>query len=126
MRVLITGGAGFLGSHLCDRFLTEGHSVLAMDNLITGSMDNIAHLLGHESFTFFKHNASHKLKSKVVAQGKALLNRIFHFYAQKNFQKQWKGEFHKYFIHVLKNSSNAAVCSSPHYTMRRFLTAFVE
>ncbi len=51
MRVLITGGAGFLGSHLCDRFLTEGHTVLAMDNLITGSMDNIAHLLGHDRFT---------------------------------------------------------------------------
>ena len=56
MRVLITGGAGFLGSHLCDRFLTEGHTVLAMDNLITGSMDNIAHLLGHDRFTFIKHN----------------------------------------------------------------------
>jgi dTDP-glucose 4,6-dehydratase len=56
MRVLITGGAGFLGSHLCDRFLSEGHTVLAMDNLITGSMDNIAHLLGHGEFTFIKHN----------------------------------------------------------------------
>jgi dTDP-glucose 4,6-dehydratase len=56
MRVLITGGAGFLGSHLCDRFLAEGHTVLAMDNLITGSMDNIAHLLGHDRFTFIKHN----------------------------------------------------------------------
>ena len=43
MRVLITGGAGFLGSHLCDRFLAEGHTVIAMDNLITGSTDNIAH-----------------------------------------------------------------------------------
>ena len=56
MRVLITGGAGFLGSHLCDRFLAEGHTVLAMDNLITGSMDNIVHLLGHDRFTFIKHN----------------------------------------------------------------------
>ncbi len=56
MRVLITGGAGFLGSHLCDRFLDEGHTVMAMDNLITGSMDNIAHLLGHDRFTFIKHN----------------------------------------------------------------------
>jgi dTDP-glucose 4,6-dehydratase len=56
MHVLITGGAGFLGSHLCDRFLTEGHSVVAMDNLITGSTDNFAHLAGHERFTFIKHN----------------------------------------------------------------------
>lgn len=58
MRVLITGGAGFLGSHLCDRFLQEGHTVLAMDNLITGSTDNIAHLMGNERFTFVKHNVS--------------------------------------------------------------------
>ncbi|MGW8283826.1 MAG: NAD-dependent epimerase/dehydratase family protein, partial [Gemmatimonadota bacterium] len=44
MRVLITGAAGFLGSHLADRFLADGHSVIGVDNLITGSMDNIAHL----------------------------------------------------------------------------------
>lgn len=56
MHVLITGGAGFLGSHLTDRFLKEGHSVVAMDNLITGSTDNFAHLSGHERFTFIKHN----------------------------------------------------------------------
>lgn len=58
MRVLITGGAGFLGSHLCERFLAEGHVVVAMDNLITGSTDNIAHLIGHDRFTFIKHNVS--------------------------------------------------------------------
>jgi dTDP-glucose 4,6-dehydratase len=58
MRILITGGAGFLGSHLCDRFLAEGHTVIAMDNLITGNTDNIAHLNGHERFTFIKHNVT--------------------------------------------------------------------
>ncbi|GIV95582.1 MAG: epimerase [Herpetosiphonaceae bacterium] len=58
MRVLITGGAGFLGSHLCDRFLAEGHEVIAMDNLLTGNTDNIAHLLGHERFTFIKHDVT--------------------------------------------------------------------
>jgi dTDP-glucose 4,6-dehydratase len=58
MRVLITGGAGFLGSHLCDRFLTEGHTVIAMDNLITGSTDNIAHLAGHERFSYIKHDVT--------------------------------------------------------------------
>jgi dTDP-glucose 4,6-dehydratase len=58
MRVLITGGAGFLGSHLCDRFLSEGHTVIAMDNLLTGSTDNIAHLSGHERFTFIKHDVT--------------------------------------------------------------------
>ncbi|MGH2537866.1 MAG: UDP-glucuronic acid decarboxylase family protein [Candidatus Promineifilaceae bacterium] len=56
MRILITGGAGFLGSHLCDRFLAEGHTVVAIDNLITGSAKNIAHLMGHERFTFLEHN----------------------------------------------------------------------
>jgi dTDP-glucose 4,6-dehydratase len=56
MRILITGGAGFLGSHLCDRFLADGYEVIAVDNLITGSMDNLAHLMGHERFKFVKHN----------------------------------------------------------------------
>lgn len=58
MRILITGGAGFLGSHLCDRFLAEGHTVIAMDNLITGSTENISHLAGHERFTFIKHDVT--------------------------------------------------------------------
>ncbi len=58
MRVLITGAAGFLGSHLCDRFLGEGHTVVGMDNLLTGSMDNLAHLAGHERFSFIKHDVS--------------------------------------------------------------------
>jgi UDP-glucuronate decarboxylase len=58
MRVLITGGAGFLGSHLCDRFLAEGHTVIAMDNLITGNTDNIAHLAGHERFSYIKHDVT--------------------------------------------------------------------
>ena len=44
MRILITGGAGFIGSHLCDRLLEKGHDVIAMDNLMTGTVDNIAHL----------------------------------------------------------------------------------
>ncbi len=56
MRILITGGAGFLGSHLCDRLLADGHSVIAMDNLITGSTRNIQHLIGREDFRFIKHN----------------------------------------------------------------------
>ena len=58
MRVLITGGAGFLGSHLCDRFLAEGHTVIAMDNLITGSTANIEHLAGHPNFLFIKHDVT--------------------------------------------------------------------
>lgn len=58
MRILITGGAGFLGSHLCERFLAEGDTVIAMDNLITGTTDNIAHLAGHERFSFIKHDVT--------------------------------------------------------------------
>jgi dTDP-glucose 4,6-dehydratase len=58
MRVLITGAAGFLGSHLCDRFLAEGHSVVGLDNFITGNPDNIAHLVGNPRFEFIHHNIS--------------------------------------------------------------------
>ena len=58
MRVLITGAAGFLGSHLADRFLAEGHSVVGLDNFITGHADNIAHLFGHERFEFMRHDIS--------------------------------------------------------------------
>lgn len=58
MRILITGGAGFIGSHLCDRYLREGHRVVAMDNLITGSQDNIAHLAGNRNFEFIYHDVS--------------------------------------------------------------------
>jgi dTDP-glucose 4,6-dehydratase len=55
MRVLITGGAGFIGSHLCDYFIAKGHSVVAMDNLITGDRKNIEHLFGHRRFQFVRH-----------------------------------------------------------------------
>ncbi len=58
MRVLITGAAGFLGSHLCDRFLAEGHSVVGLDNFITGHASNIAHLMGNEQFSFLRHDIS--------------------------------------------------------------------
>ncbi|MGQ9908850.1 MAG: UDP-glucuronic acid decarboxylase family protein [Candidatus Flexifilum sp.] len=56
MRVLITGAAGFLGSHLCDRMLAEGHDVIGMDNLLTGNTRNIAHLAGNRRFTFIHHD----------------------------------------------------------------------
>jgi dTDP-glucose 4,6-dehydratase len=58
VRVLVTGAAGFLGSHLCDRFLRDGHSVIGLDNFITGSPDNIAHLAGNDRFEFVRHNIS--------------------------------------------------------------------
>jgi dTDP-glucose 4,6-dehydratase len=57
-RVLITGAAGFLGSHLCDRFIAEGCSVIGMDNLITGDLKNIEHLFSNERFEFYHHDVS--------------------------------------------------------------------
>ena len=58
MRILITGAAGFLGSHLCERLLQDGHKVIGMDNFITGSPDNLAHLAGNPNFLFIHHDVS--------------------------------------------------------------------
>jgi dTDP-glucose 4,6-dehydratase len=73
MRILITGVAGFLGSHLCDRLLSEGHEVVGMDNFITGSPQNIAHLAGNERFTFYRHDVS----NYIFLPGK--LDAVMHF-----------------------------------------------
>jgi dTDP-glucose 4,6-dehydratase len=62
MRTLITGGAGFIGSHLCERFLQRGHEVLCVDNLITGSLDNLEHLRSNKRFAFLHHDVSHPLE----------------------------------------------------------------
>jgi dTDP-glucose 4,6-dehydratase len=58
VRTLVTGGAGFLGSHLCDKLIKEGHEVICMDNLSTGNIDNISHLIGNNQFRFIKHNVT--------------------------------------------------------------------
>ena len=60
-RVVVTGGAGFLGSHICDRLLADGHEVVAIDNLVTGRMANIEHLFGNERFSFDRHDVSNYL-----------------------------------------------------------------
>jgi dTDP-glucose 4,6-dehydratase len=70
---LVTGGAGFLGSHLCDRLLAEGHRVIAMDNLITGNVANIEHLAGNRAFTFIHHDVT----EYIVIPGR--VDYIFHF-----------------------------------------------
>jgi dTDP-glucose 4,6-dehydratase len=57
-RILVTGGAGFIGSHIADRLLAEGHTVVVLDNLFTGHPRNISHLAGHERFTFIKHDVT--------------------------------------------------------------------
>ncbi len=58
LRVIVTGGAGFVGSHLCDRLIEDDHSVLCIDDFSTGSRDNIAHLLGHPRFSLFEHDVT--------------------------------------------------------------------
>ncbi|MBC8043875.1 MAG: SDR family oxidoreductase [Rhizobacter sp.] len=70
---VITGGAGFLGSHLCDRFIAEGHKVIAIDNFITGNPQNIAHLFGNENFRFIKHDVT----EFIYVDGK--VDNILHF-----------------------------------------------
>jgi dTDP-glucose 4,6-dehydratase len=79
-RILITGGAGFLGSHLCDRFIREGYHVIAMDNLITGDLRNIEHLFQTESFEFYHHDVT----KFITYTGAAGLHFAFCFAGQPN------------------------------------------
>jgi dTDP-glucose 4,6-dehydratase len=73
MRMLVTGAAGFLGSHLCDRLLALGHAVIGMDNLVTGSLANLAHLEGNAAFCFVRHDVS----TFIAVDG--ALDGVFHF-----------------------------------------------
>ena len=73
MRIVVTGGAGFLGSHLCDFLINEGHNVICIDDLITGSTDNITHLMGNEKFKFIHHDVT----NYIFIEGK--LDAILHF-----------------------------------------------
>jgi dTDP-glucose 4,6-dehydratase len=58
MRILLTGAAGFLGSHLCDRFLAEGHEVIGLDNFVTGNRENLVHLVRNKNFSFIRQDVS--------------------------------------------------------------------
>ena len=72
-RIVITGGAGFLGSHLCDRFINDGMEVVCVDNLLTGNLENISHLFGNDKFHFIKHDVT----NYVFVPGK--VDYILHF-----------------------------------------------
>ena len=70
MRILVTGGAGFLGSHLCERLLAEGHEVLCLDNFFTGRKKNVKHLLSNPDFELIRHDIVHPIFLEV--------DRIYH------------------------------------------------
>jgi len=94
MRVLITGGAGFLGSHLCDYLLDKGHQVIALDDLITGKTDNIAHLAGNNNFKFIKQDVTEYIYIKED------LDYILHFASPAS-----PVDYQKYPIQTLKVGS---------------------
>jgi len=94
VRILITGGAGFIGSHLCDYLLKKGYDVIAMDNLITGKADNIAHLAGNEHFHFIKQDVTEYLYVK------GGIDYIFHFASPAS-----PLDYQKYPIQTLKVGS---------------------
>lgn len=91
MRILLTGGAGFLGSHLCDRLLDEGHELIVMDNLLTGRAKNIAHLFGQDGFTFIKHDVTQYIYVK------GPLDYVLHFASPAS-----PDDFSRYPIRILK------------------------
>ena len=91
MRLLITGGAGFLGSHLCERFLGQGHEVIAMDNFLTGRVENIDHQFKNEKFTFIKQDVT----NFIHVPGK--LDAVLHFASPAS-----PDDYHKFPIPTLK------------------------
>ncbi len=91
MRILVTGGGGFLGSHLCEYLLREGHEVVVMDNLLTGRVENIAHLIGWEGFVFLHYDVTHFIH--VVGP----LDYILHFASPASPK-----DYLQYSIHTMK------------------------
>ncbi|MBI4615951.1 MAG: GDP-mannose 4,6-dehydratase, partial [Planctomycetes bacterium] len=94
MRVLVTGGAGFLGSHLCERLIADGHDVICLDNLITGRAGNVGHLFGHARFKFLQYDVTEFLH----VQGP--LDAVLHFASPAS-----PADFTRYPIQILKVGS---------------------
>jgi dTDP-glucose 4,6-dehydratase len=96
MRILITGAAGFLGSHLSDKLLADGHEIIGMDNFVTGNPDNIAHLAGNEKFTFYKRDIS----NYIFVPGK--VDAIMHFASPASPNPQSKSGYFNLPIQTMK------------------------
>jgi dTDP-glucose 4,6-dehydratase len=96
MRIVITGAAGFLGSHLCDHLLADGHEVIGMDNFITGSPDNIAHLADNGNFSFYKRDVS----NYIFVPGK--VDAILHFASPASPNPQSKSGYFNLPIQTMK------------------------
>jgi len=94
MKILVTGGAGFLGSHLCEAFISQGHSVVCVDNLISGSLTNIQHLLSDSKFQFINEDVSNRFK---VNEG---VDHILHFASPAS-----PIDYYKFPIETLKTGS---------------------
>jgi len=96
MRIVITGAAGFLGSHLCDHLLADGHEVIGMDNFVTGNPDNIAHLASNEKFSFYKRDVS----NYIFVPGK--VDAILHFASPASPNPQSKSGYFNLPIQTMK------------------------
>lgn len=96
MRILITGAAGFLGSHLCDHLLKDGHEVIGMDNFVTGNPENIGHLAGNEKFSFYKRDIS----NYIFVTGK--VDAILHFASPASPNPQSKSGYFNLPIQTMK------------------------
>ena len=96
MRILITGAAGFLGSHLCDHLLKDGHEVIGMDNFVTGSPDNIAHLADNDNFSFYRRDVS----EYIFVPGK--VDAILHFASPASPNPQSKSGYFNLPIQTMK------------------------
>ena len=89
MNILITGGAGFIGSHLCDRLIAENHTLTVVDNLTLGTRDNIAHLMGHPRFTFIEDDLLHTEAMRELFENHPF-DMVYHLAANSDIQKGGK------------------------------------